>query len=581
MELSKKIFDDLPHNIAREIKLVTAKGEVVRHGFIVAGANPKGADVGIIGREQRLRDTITGIELCKAEIERVEKEKESLKSDFAELDKKMNDVDGLLKEEELEYHKNESALKSIEEANARLEEEMSLLKLEKDEVNEEIEGSAFHKTELETRLKTIEMEENNTQNVLLNSQNLIKDFSKEREGMIVLIAEIKTEVQSTSKEKTSLAKNLHLQKASYDAFVTSLRQKSNDVDLSNKKKEELAQEVEELEAEIIKLSEELKLVKEELVLIETNKSESASIIRGMESRLNELYKTSNEDKDTEHSLEMRRSEVGFKIESLKNRISQIYKVDMDGISYELDPLTDWEAIRREIDELNRKLESMGTVNLVAIEEHKELEDRYNFLSQQREDLIKAKEDLQKAIAKINKTTRKLFIETFEKIQFEFKNYFRYLFGGGQTEIFLLDERDVLESGIEIVARPPGKKLQNISLLSGGEKALTAIALIFAVFKVKPSPFCLLDEIDAPLDESNIDRFSKALLEFTKKSQFIVITHNKKTITLADIMYGITMEESGISKIVSVKFLDEAKAEEKRVSSAEKKGKEKEREGILT
>ncbi len=199
---------------------------------------------------------------------------------------------------------------------------------------------------------------------------------------------------------------------------------------------------------------------------------------------------------------------------------------------------------------------MGPVNLVAIEEHKELQERYDFLTSQQQDLLDAKESLHKAINRINRTTRKLFIETFEKIKAYFKEYFRLLFGGGTADIYLIDQADILESGIEIIVCPPGKKLQSISLLSGGEKALTSIALLFALFKVKPSPFCILDEVDAPLDEANIDRFSRILQEFLSASQFIIITHNKKTISIADVLYGITMEKSGISKIVSVKFAQE-------------------------
>ncbi len=196
---------------------------------------------------------------------------------------------------------------------------------------------------------------------------------------------------------------------------------------------------------------------------------------------------------------------------------------------------------------------MGPVNLGSIDEERELQNRFEFLTTQQNDLLKAKEDLHQALAKINRTTRALFRETFQAIQQQFQVTFRQLFSGGEARLVLLDEEDVLESGIEIIARPPGKPLQPISLLSGGEKALTTIALLFAIFRVKPSPFCVLDEIDAPLDEANVDRFTRALREFLKDSQFIIITHNKKTMGMADVMYGVTMQEMGVSKIVSVKF----------------------------
>lgn len=559
IEDADRVLNRLSSSDREAIRLVTKKGQIARKGFITAGVmSPKGEDAAIIGRETRLKETIKEAGLVKSEISEMERNENSLKSRLEELERQLGTLGELLRAEELEHQNNSNGLSSVERENARLEEEISLLNLEKDEVDEEIRDSTSRKEELERKLREIESLESNTQSVLLNSQNFIKDFSKEREEAMVLIAQIKTELQALSKEKTGLLQNLNLQKESYETYARSLGQKSNEIDLSNKKKDELAQEVEELEAEIKKLSQELEALKTELIQITGIKSRGIAVIEDIEKRLNELYKVSNEKKDVEHNFEMQKTESGFKIETLKNRMAQIYKVDINMANREVDPSSDWSAIRREIDELNRRLESMGTVNLVAIEEHKELEDRFNFLCQQRDDLLQAKEHLQKAIAKINKTTRKLFLETFEKIQFEFRNYFRYLFGGGQADIFLLDASDVLESGIEIVARPPGKKLQSITLLSGGEKALTAISLIFAIFKVKPSPFCLLDEVDAPLDESNIDRFSKALREFTKKSQFIVITHNKITITLADVMYGITMEKSGISKIVSVKFHDEAR-----------------------
>ena len=221
--------------------------------------------------------------------------------------------------------------------------------------------------------------------------------------------------------------------------------------------------------------------------------------------------------------------------------------------------TNWEELKAEVDALRQRISSMGAVNLVAIEEYSELRQRYEFLKTQSEDLTGAKAQLLKAIDDINQTSLQQFQVTFDQIRKNFAYTFNILFGGGRAEIELVTAEDPLESGIEIVAQPPGTKLKGITLLSGGQKTLTAVALLFALYMVKPSPFCLLDELDAPLDESNIHRFTNLLKQFVKESQFIIITHNKSTIAAADAIYGVTMQERGVSKTLSMKF-DQAKGE---------------------
>ena len=213
----------------------------------------------------------------------------------------------------------------------------------------------------------------------------------------------------------------------------------------------------------------------------------------------------------------------------------------------------WDRIEELVAELTERIDSMGPVNMDAIQEYDELEQRYIFLEKQNADLVTSKAELLEVISKINNTTKTLFAETFEKIRENFQFMFTELFGGGRANLLLTDDSDPLESGIEIIAKPPGKQLQSVTLLSGGERTMTAVSLLFAIYMVKPSPFCVLDEMDAPLDESNITRFIKILDRFVGQSQFVTITHNKRTISRADLLYGVTMEEHGVSKLVSVKF----------------------------
>ena len=218
---------------------------------------------------------------------------------------------------------------------------------------------------------------------------------------------------------------------------------------------------------------------------------------------------------------------------------------------------DWKLVETLVTELKRKLDSMGPVNVDAIEEFEELEERHNFVVTQHQDLVNSKTELVEVIEKINEETTKRFAETFATVRKNFRDMFKLLFGEqGKADLVLLDESDPLESGIEVIAKPPGKKLQSISLLSGGERSMTAVALLFSIYKVKPSPFCVLDELDAPLDESNIGRFLKVLDAFIDQSQFIIVTHSKRTMNRADIMYGVTMEEFGVSKPVGMRLTTE-------------------------
>ncbi len=276
-------------------------------------------------------------------------------------------------------------------------------------------------------------------------------------------------------------------------------------------------------------------------------------LRRMQQQLDEL-----QGRKTGFEVEL--AEQRMRHQNAADRLTGTWQIPLEELAREPEP--EWEGERPAMEELENqvaeyraKLDSLGPVNLVAIEEHAELEERFAFLNQQDDDLAKARTQLLEMIKKINETTTEMFRDTFDKVNANFGDMFKDLFGGGSAKLVLIDEEDVLESGIEIIARPPGKKLQTISLLSGGERTMTAVGLLFSLFKVKPSPFCVLDELDAALDEANIGRFVKTVLTFLEQSQFILITHSRQTIAAADVIYGVTMPNRGVSRIMSMKFAD--------------------------
>jgi len=268
----------------------------------------------------------------------------------------------------------------------------------------------------------------------------------------------------------------------------------------------------------------------------------------------QLREESDAVRQSQAELNLRFSTVSMHAEHLERALLEKSRISMAEAVARLEALEFDEIARRarQVD-LQRLLDEMGEVNLMAIDECAGMEERFTFLSAQKEDLEDSLRSLQQAIQRINRTTRQRFQETYDLVNAKFQEVFPRLFCGGKAELRLTNEEDLLETGIDIIVQPPGKKLQNVTLLSGGEKALTAVALIFSIFLIKPTPFCLLDEVDAPLDDANIGRFNDMVREMCTVSQFIIITHNKATMQVADTLYGITMEEPGASKVVSVRL----------------------------
>jgi chromosome segregation protein len=279
-------------------------------------------------------------------------------------------------------------------------------------------------------------------------------------------------------------------------------------------------------------------------------SELAVTLKSLEEESSRVGKAVRELRESVHSLEMESVRLSQMLEGIVEKILERYHVDPRTLEPPNAAPDD-----SEINDIKAKLEAMGEVNLAAIAESRQIEERLAFLVEQEEDLKKAVDSLYATINAINKTTRERFRTAFESINEKFQEIFPYLFRGGEARLELTDEQDLLETGVDIITRPPGKRIQNMDLLSGGEKALTAVALIFSIFLTKPSPFCILDEVDAPLDDANLVRFNEMLRKLAGQTQFLVITHNKRSMEEADSLYGVTMEEPGASSVVSVQFTE--------------------------
>ncbi|MFH1577618.1 MAG: AAA family ATPase [Candidatus Omnitrophota bacterium] len=490
----------------------------------------------------------------QAEIDKRQGEQNQVKSRIQGLSQSLEAIEQVIKEMEILLSNKKVQKDNLSEQLDKINQEDEVINLELDDLATQIEQLDHKHGQLEEELNRFQQEQGEQEEAISALDNSIAEYSRLREKNLILITQIKTDIENQSARLEQQEKTEAVLESAYQESQQVYQRYCTEIEDSEIKIKQLSQEAERLNQENSRAEED----KEELVVNQDKQENEFKGLNNLQTQDNNKILSFERDieglRKQVYELQIQLKDIDFKDRSIRDRMNQVYKIDLDNIAgSEVSPDESRETLKSMIAEFSRKLDSYGTVNLIAIEEYEELKKRYDFLTQQQNDLVQAKQSLSDVINKINRTTRSMFLDAFKRIQVQFHTYFRLLFGGGEAQVMLIDESDPLESGIEIICRPPGKRLQNVLALSGGEKALSAVALIFAIFKIKPAPFCVLDEIDAALDEINISRFSGILQEFAKTSQFLVITHNRRTIANANVMYGITMQESGISKIVSVKL----------------------------
>ncbi|HEY5044072.1 MAG TPA: chromosome segregation protein SMC [Verrucomicrobiae bacterium] len=561
---------------------VTLGGELLnRHGIYTGGYLNKGsngrAPSSILGRKNQITELQAELSELQQRVEEASRKRGALLSEQTELSASLQQAQTELRQQEVAIATREGEFKALQNSLRLLGQKIETVVFEVESLAAQEREGLEKRNALAAKLNELETRERTAQEQVAALTTELENLRQTRDVANAALTESKVALASDEQ----LASSFRQQRAALEQRLRELAQlvEARRVECSSfvSRKEQAESEIQDSQANIERLQREREQVSAQTAeTIGRKNSQEAEIaqrdenLRTQRSRLTELQ-------NQRGALDVELAQKNMSVQNLRDKVREKYQLNLDDIHSECITITyadegpakvqtltpeemaasgagtDWNAVAQQVEALQAKLDEMGPVNLVAIEEYEETEQRHQFLTQQHDDLVSAKTQLLEIINRINTQTREMFLQTFEKIRDNFRLMFTEVFGGGKADLVLSDENDVLESGIEIVARPPGKQLQSISLLSGGEQTMTAVSLLFSIYQVKPSPFCVLDELDAPLDESNVVRFVKILQRFLAHSQFIIITHNKRTIAMADVLYGVTMQEHGVSKIVSVKF----------------------------
>ncbi|HLB05272.1 MAG TPA: chromosome segregation protein SMC, partial [Thermodesulfobacteriota bacterium] len=557
------ITDTLGHALSMNgtgYRFVTLSGEVVEPAGVVIGGSNQVSGHGILQRKREIKGLREEVTLLKERVQEMEEGLKEIIEGITDAERDLESVKKELHQADLEaVHLEKDRERYADEIN-RLTQRLEVMRVEGEYLSSDRAG--FEKELLSESDKLREL-------------SLVKEEREDKirglqEGLLVYKGEmdrVNTDLTDLKVAATSLKGRQETLKATMEKVIGRKKELLERASLREKEMAEGSEEMAEVEAEIYDLKKRLNSIlaekdgmEERLIKAREVYQAESEKIRNLEGERHKAIREFEALRKEINSVELTVSRLRMEMGNIYAKVGEGHNISMEEVvamykGHEMDEA----PLSKRHEELCKLIEELGEVNLTAIEEYQSLEERYRFLTDQQTDLNKSLESLQTAIQRINAISRERFQETFEAVNANFKIVFQRLFKGGKAEMVLTDTDDLLEAGIDIIAQPPGKKLQGVSLLSGGEKALTAVSLIFSIFLLKPTPFCLLDEVDAPLDDANVGRFNSMVLEMSETSQFILITHNKMSMEIADVLYGITMQEPGVSRLVSVRLQEEPKA----------------------
>jgi len=561
---------------------VTLGGDLLnRHGIYTGGyLNGSGngkAPSSILGRKNQILELQAELAELQKQVEEASRKRGALLSEQTELQASLQQAQTELREQEVAIATREGEFNALNNSNRLLHQKIETVVFEVQNLAAQEQEGLQKREALTVRLNELESRERTAQEQVVAVTTELENLRQQRDAANTALTESKVALAADEQLSASFRQQQSALTQRIRELTQVVEQRRGECSSFVSRKEQAESEMQESRSQIGRLQHDREQVNAQAAELISQKNAQDSEIGTREENLRSHRSRLMEVQNQRGTLEVELAQRNMSVQNLREKMQQKYHLNLEDIRSEcitityadegpaqvetLTPeqmaaagaATDWKAVGQQIEALQKRLDEIGPVNLVAIEEYEETEQRHTFLTQQHDDLVNAKTQLLEVINRINTQTREMFLTTFERIRDNFRAMFTDVFGGGKADLILADENDVLESGIDIVARPPGKQLQGISLLSGGEQTMVAVSLLFSIYQVKPSPFCVLDELDAPLDESNINRFVRVLQRFITQSQFIIITHNKRTIGMADVLYGVTMEEHGVSKIVSVKF----------------------------